>query len=72
VLALTNVRLNQGIMLLVILDISAASIVPNAFEVYPDGNDNDIRISNNCSVEANQCLQIDSRNVYKITDKDEH
>lgn len=70
-LAFANIRSYRSVALLVAFDVAAALIVPDAFEVNPNRNDNDIGVANDCSVETNESLKVDPGNVDQIADQNE-
>jgi hypothetical protein len=63
--------LDISVSLVIVFDEAAVFIEEDALEVYPDGNDDDVGISYDCSIEADECLQIDAGDVDKIADDDE-
>ena len=55
----------------VAFDGPAALVVPDTFEVDPDGDNDDVYIADDGPVDTDEDLQVDSRGVDSITHKDE-
>ena len=55
----------------VAFDGPAALVVPDTFEVDPDGDNDDVYIADDGPVDGDEDLQVNSRGVDSITHKDE-
>lgn len=49
---MTLVSHNLFIPLRIVLNVSAAPVDKDAFEVYPDGDDDDVAVAHDCSIEG--------------------
>jgi hypothetical protein len=71
IVALAIIGLYLFIVFLISLDVSAAPIMPHALEMNPHRDDDDVGIADDCSVDADEYLEVYAGCIDDVGDEDE-